>query len=508
MSRCDPPKTSYSEFSCFQKKAHQYPWDPKYPSHMIVDPQKRLDWTPSLDDVKNSYGCIRWYKIRQLYFNHLVDLDFCVDAYREWRDSREDLWLDAIDTRGDIIGSAFVVASKRGNKWYKERLNRKFSFFEKLPPIHFFCEDWGHKATPMIFVTPSVDPDLVNHDPDQAWDQISMEIHVFETKLRQKYGRFTKLRVWESHASGFPHAHIVYYFLDHEFEVWEDLHVEMDGNVIQRWRLSDHDRDTIQSFWKLAHPWKEVNGVLKRVPSVDIQGVSDTLGALSEVRKYVTKTIWNDKGDLTNTLCSLHSKQIYWMSQNNPISLIRELEGCSLEYILDRLKEMTRNDFIGSIWGVQAYYDLYKSLAKQGIDEGMSEPSECALVSQTLHSCNKELPDFDHFEFKGCFLHEDLALLLPLTDDDTQVLDKPPDDVRLLFGVDHVEFSGNSGSKQRKMKFFGRDPDAIDETFTSGDMETSFRKAWRNRDDDLEKRLRKAISEQDLKYSALKEVSD
>jgi len=421
-----------------------------------VDPQRRLDWIPSLDDVKNSYGCIRWYKIRQLYFNHFVDLDFCVNAYREWRESREDLWLDAINTQGDIIGAVFVVASKRGNKWYKERLHRKFSFFENLPPVQFFDEAWGRKTTPMLFITPSVDPELVNHDLDQAWDQIPMELHVFETKLRQKYGRFTKFRVWEAHASGYPHPHIAYNFLDHEFEVWEDLHVKENGDVIQRWRVSDVDRDTIQSFWNLSHPWKEIDGVLKRIPSVDIQGIQDTLGALSEVRKYVTKTIWNDKGDLTNTLCSLHNKKVYWISQNNPISVIRELEGCSPEYILDRMKEMAQYDFIGSIWGAQAYYDLYKSLSKHGIDEGMSEPSECALVSQALHSCNKELPDFDHFEFKGCFLHDDLAFMLPLSDDDISILDRPPDDVRIYFGVDRVILSGGS----RKAHYV--DPDALE----------------------------------------------
>jgi hypothetical protein len=507
LSRYDPPKTAYSEFSCFQHKPSEYPWCRTLSSSRVVDPQRRLDWVPSLDDVKNSYGCIRWYLIRNLYFGGLVDLDFCIDANLEWRNAREDLWLDAINTRGEVIGAVFVVASKRGNEWYKKRVKRKFSFYETLPPVHFFCEEWGHKKTPMLFVTPSVDPELVNYDLNQAWDQISMELHVFETKLRQKYGRFTKIRTWEAHASGFPHPHLVYYFLDHEFEVWEDLHIREDGSVIQRWRVSDSDRDTIQSFWGLSKPWKEIDGVLKRIPSVDIQGVSDTIGALSEVCKYVTKTIWNDKGDLTTTLCSLHNKQAYWISQNNPIPLIRELEGCSPEYILDRLKDLAPYDFVGSIWGVQAYYDFYKSLMKHGIDEGMVEPSECALVNRALHNCNKELPDFDHFEFKGCFLHSDLALMLPLGDDEISILDHPPDDVRAFFGVDRIVLSVGSGSKHKR-RFLSEDPDVIDQSFGDGDIEGGFREAWRERDEALERRLREAIRETTKRYSQAQEVSN
>jgi hypothetical protein len=361
---------------------------------------------------------------------------------REWRDTREDLWLDAVNNQGDVIGSAFVVASKRGNEWYKERLNRKFSFFEDLPPIHFFCEDWGHKTTPMLFITPTVDPELVNYDLDQAWDQISLELHLFETKLRQEYGRFVKLRVWESHVSGFPHAHIVYYFVDRQFEVWEHFDKKkgkLTGN--RSFRVSNAVRDKIKSFWNLGN--------------IDIQGVSDTLGALSEVKKYVTKSIWGKKGDLTNTLCSLHNKQAYWISQRDPFSLIKELEGCSEEYIVDRLGEMASYDFIGAIWGSTAYMTFYKKLHKNGIDEGMAEPCMSALVNRALHNCNKELPDFDHFEFKGCFRHDDLALLLPLSADDVSILDRPPDDVRMFFGVDRIILSGSQ--KTRYM-----DPDAVE----------------------------------------------
>lgn len=441
--------SSYSDFSFFKHSNREYPWNPV--KKLGVDDQRRLDWVASLDDVKID-NCIRWCKIRSLYFNHLVDLDFCVDAFRAWRDDREDLWLDAIDAQGDLMGTVFVAAAKRGNRWYKERLNKKFSFFENLPPIDFFCEDWGHKYTPMLFVTLTVDPDRVGGDLDQAWDQIGMELHLFDTKLRQEYGRFVKLRVWEAHESGFPHCHSVYYFLNRSFEVWEHFDKrkgKFTGN--RTWRVSNAARDKLRSFWGLGS-------------NIDVQGVSDTLGALSEVKKYVTKTIWNKKGDLTNTLCSLHRKQVYWLSQNDYVKKrdgdknFRNLRTVDekADYLKSVIPKWAKRDFIGAIWGLESYMDFYKQLHDHGFNEGMAEPGLSALVNQALHNCNNEHPDFDHFEFKGCFRHDDLSVLLPMSDKEVVFVDPPPDDVRFLLGVDRVRLSGNS----KRSRFV--DPDSLE----------------------------------------------
>lgn len=452
LSNYNPRVSAYDEFSCFQKKDYSYPWDPRYRSRAVVDPQRRIDWEPTIEDAKNSYGCIRWRKLRALYFSGLVDLPFCVTGYREWRDDREDLWLDAVDAADNVLGSVFVVAAKRGNEWYKERLAKKFSFFEDLPPIYFFNDWWGLKSTPMLFCTFTVDPALVNHDLDLAWDSSGYERHLFETKLRQEYGRFVKLAAWESHESGYPHMHVVYFFLEYRFQVWE--HFDKKNNKFtgnRTWRVSDHVRDKIRGFWGLGS-------------NIDIQGVQDTLGALREVSKYVTKTIWNVKGDLTNTLCSLHNKKIYTLSQcdyvkkrdNDPVLPTLKTVEEKAQYLNKQVDKWAKRDFIGAVWGVSAYMDFYKKLHEKGFNEGMAEPGLSALVKEPLHNCNIDLSRFDRFVFRGSFRHDDLRLFLDLSDDHTNFKEPPPEDVRLFFGVDRICLSGGSS---RRRNFFSEEED-------------------------------------------------
>jgi len=449
MSRYDP-----SPSTCiFQRHSTTGPWF-KRNNKWVSSPQKFLSGIydeSNPDFIRNSSGLIRWAFVRLAYLDHLIDIPGVVGSYREWRDTREDLWLDAINNQGEVMGAAFIVAAKRGNEWYKERLNKKFSFFEELPPIHFFCEDWGHKTTPMLFITLTVSQS--DYTIDQAWNNIGEELHLFETKLRQEYGTFVKLRVWEAHASGYPHCHVVYYFHHRQFEVWEHFDKKkgiLTGN--RSYRVSNAVRDSIRSFWGMGS-------------NVDIQGVSDTIGALSEVRKYVTKTIWSKKGDLTAALCCLFNKQVYWLSQNdymrkelpaeissiksnNPFRDVFDRAEATKRYVESHLREWSKKDFIGAIWGPDCYRKFYRTLHEKGFDEGMTEPTASALVNQFLHSCNKDMPDFDHFEFRGCYKHADLVAELKISDAATQMVDPPPDEMRYLFGVEHDYISRNAGGSR------------------------------------------------------------
>lgn len=441
------PRRGESSLQYFNNDILRKPWG-RNKRELQLD-----DYLGSMDLVKNKDGCIRWKYIRAAYFSHLVDLNFVVNAYDEWVTSREDLWIDGYDAADQLVGTYIVAASKRGNEYYKKRLNKKFSFFEDLSPIHFFCEEWGHKTTPMLFVSLTVDPELVKNDIDQAWDVIAHEFHIFETKLRQEYGRFVKLRVWEAHGGdgksrGFPHVHIVYYFLDRQFEVWEYYNKKKNKKGFidehRSWRIADKHLEKIRSFWGLcsSEPGRKLFGV-------DVQGVSDTLGALSEVRKYITKTIWSDASKLTVAQCCLHNKQVYRFSQCDPYPLFKELEGCSLDYVLDRLRPYAAKDFIGAVWGVEAYYKFYRKLHKAGVDEGLAEPGLSALVMTAVHNCNNEHPEIVKFVFRGAYLHADIVRFWPKISDEEVTFDKPPDDVRLLLGVDREYVSWSSAGSRR-----------------------------------------------------------
>jgi hypothetical protein len=369
--------------------------------------------TPSSDWFKNDYGSIRWWKIRSAYFGGTINESFVTELYKEWRDTPEYFMINGINGSGSCVVSAFVKACKRGNDVYLSMINRKFGFIDGLPNIDFFTDDQTNKYTPMLFVTLTVATE--KHDLNMAWVSIGEYLNRFETLLRQKYGKFVKFRVWESHVSGYPHCHVVYYFLDHAFKVWE--HFDEEGN--QTFRLADKHRKAISNMWVMGN--------------VDLQGVQDTLGAFKEVKKYITKQIWNAKGDQTNAMCTLFRKQSYYLSQfDYKKHVLKKVHNKSLtnvndisSYISKHIDRWAKRDFIGAIWGVGTYMNVYNAL-----NEGVGEPRLNALVKQTMCNYNILEPEIVKWEYVGFILGSDLKRFFPkLNDDWVFVVKDPPFDL-------------------------------------------------------------------------------
>jgi hypothetical protein len=381
MSRYDP--------SSYSRAEKILPWERS---------QKNLDESfpivPTADWFKNDFGSIRWWKIRSAYFDDIIDTDFVEGLYLEWRDTDEYFMLNGIDASDHVVASVFVKASKRGNDVYISQLNSKFCFLDSLPNIEFFM-DWGVQQTPMLFITLTVD--TKQFSLNQSWFSISKSLNRFETLLRQKYGKFVKFRVWESHESGYPHCHIVIYFHDKWFQVFD--HFTKDGKLT--YRIADKHRQAIREMWNMGN--------------VDIQGVQDTLGALSEVKKYITKNIWSNKGNKTNAMLTLFHKQSYSISQCNPFINLPKIEGSltreklvALQDLeLKHFKKCCYKDFIGAIWGLDVYLEVYRQFA-----EGLAEPSLNALVNATMCNYNNVFPEIVKWEFVGFILGEDLARFL------------------------------------------------------------------------------------------------
>jgi hypothetical protein len=372
---------------------HSYPWD-----RSQRDLIESYPISPSSDWFKNGYGSIRWWRIRSAYHAGVIDEDFVTKMYCEWRDMSEYFMINGIDSSEVVRISAFVKACKRGNDLYLSMINRKFGYIDSLPPIEFFT-DWGRKCTPMLFVTLTIDAarcSLVD-----AWDSISVEFNRFETLLRQKYGKFVKFRVWEAHESGYPHCHVVYYFLDRIFEVWE--HFDKDNN--RSFRIANKHRNSIAGMWSMGN--------------IDIKGVQDTLGAFKEVKKYITKHVWSDKGDKTNAMLTLFRKQSYYVSQFNyrkhvrsKILKLKTVDDISA-YISANIEKWAKRDFIGAIWGWETYMDVY-----QRLDEGLAEPAMNALVKKTMCNYNIDIPEIVRWEFVGFISGDDLAPFVPNYDGD------------------------------------------------------------------------------------------
>lgn len=307
------------------------------------------------DYFKNGSGFYRWNLIREAYHLGLINEQEVKRLYLSWRDHDEYFIMDGFDVWGEYGLSVYGKCSKRGNDVYKHRVNEKFNLLDRLPPIDFI-EIFPDHRTPMIFVTLTVDPKRFTLK--EAWSEVGKYLHRFESSLRQQYGPFVKLRVWEAHKSGYPHVHATYYFKKCLFLTFPHKR-KKDGKIIHR--IPTKHKNKISGFW----------GMTEQPSGVDVQAVTDTLGSFSEIKKYVTKDIYTEKGNLTNAMLSLFRKQQYSISK----------------------------DFIKAIWG---------NTSGKVKDRDLKNDSFSYLVSDTVHNCNKAYSEICDFRFSGVLSQDNL----------------------------------------------------------------------------------------------------
>jgi hypothetical protein len=411
-----------------------------------------------IDDeyFENSRNCVRVNKVRSAYLNDFIHDEKLESLYVKWRDTREDIWLDGYDALGNFVKPCFVKASKRGNDVYKHLVSEKFKIIDSMPPIYFFDDDHSIKRTPMIFVTFTVD--TKKYSKNEAWNVITSELNRFETLLRQQVttwlkqlkinakGTFVKLYAVESHESGYPHIHATYFFHNWEFVVFQHLKKKNDEFKIE-YRIPDKFADQIQRLWRMGSDDPKLKDV-----SVKIKGVQDTLGAFSEIKKYVTKEIFTPKGVKTCAMLWVHRKKSYSLSRCNPfkqalpehIAKEQDLfkhDALTRSYLSDNLDKWRNKDFIGSIWGKDAYLSYYTAVMNKKLRCGdLAEPNATDLVNATMQDYNIKESEIAYFKFRGAILHSDLLKFLEKVPDDWAFLVDPPPGVlaemRFYFGID------------------------------------------------------------------------
>ena len=309
------------------------------------------------DYFKNDAGFYRWNKIRTAYYTRLIDVDRVVDLYRKWRDMKELFVMDGFDVWGDYQISAWGKSAKRGNDVYKFRTAEKFRLLDRLPPLNF--DEILDGKTPMLFITLTVD--AKKFTLDQAWMQFSDYFHRFLASVQQRYGQFVFLRTWEAHESGYPHCHLVLFFKKRLFVTFNKWSDDKQRFI---YRVARKHNDAFRHFWRMG-------------ANTDVQAVCDTAAAFSEVKKYVTKSIFTEKADLTNAMISLFNKRQFSLSR----------------------------DFIEVIWGAVAGKVSSAAIAKR---------ASLASVAHTVHNCNKAYSHVCDFRFAGVCHGHDLPIILDL----------------------------------------------------------------------------------------------
>jgi len=185
-----------------------------------------------------------------------------------------------------------VKCAKRGNDVYRSRVYGRFKGLcgnsENL--VFFNPRDRGAKRTRALWVTLTYDTKLCSFD--NAWRNVGMEFNRFMAYVREKFGRVSCCRVFESFENGHPHIHCILLF-ETSFSVFRD----------SKGRFRVYAKDTIAEGWH---------------SNVDVKAMSSLAGGFSYLKKYLLKNNNADEADskalMTLALCRAFRKRAFSVS--------------------------------------------------------------------------------------------------------------------------------------------------------------------------------------------------
>lgn len=277
---------------------------------------------------ENGKPRLGWAQSQFLQGGECVDLGGLVAFYREWRDFVEygviqrQEWL-----RGSCKKTTVAVkCAKRGNDVYRRRVQRRMAVFGlRKGDVEFFSWQDDLPKVSLVFVTLTWKGDDVAH----SWLTIGGQFNRWITNLRQKFGRLSYARTWESTKRGVAHVHLMIHLHDWKFSGFKSV----DGNGNFVWRISE--KSEFERSWPAF---------------VDVRAVR----TYSSVVRYLQKRIVQgtdkdgdcDAGDLTMALM--------WIFRKRSFAVSRDLqeELADLIRALHKSKSQSRLDggFVEELW--------------------------------------------------------------------------------------------------------------------------------------------------------------
>ena len=253
--------------------------------------------SPFLSEYTNSRGKIRLVKVRDCLNRGVISDNDLIELYKNWRDQSEYLIL-CYHRRDFRLEYRAIKCAKRGNDVYNLRIGQKFKELEMLASLYgenkIFDINQAEPKTNCLLVTFTYDTKLKNKI--DAWHDVSLEYNRAITRLRQKFGKISVLRVWESFRNGYPHIHAILLFDDKRF------------NVFEHWTTNNKSTYRIQEKAEFSKVWHS---------NVDVLGVSSVRGAVGYLIKYLKKVHSGEsKHNLTLANLWINHKQSFAMSGN------------------------------------------------------------------------------------------------------------------------------------------------------------------------------------------------
>jgi hypothetical protein len=210
-----------------------------------------------------------------------------------------------------------VKCSKRGNDVYQRRIKTRLSWLnQEIPDKKFFeIKDFQVDKvvkSKLLWITLTYDSKLGSLK--YAWENLGNDFNRFLSALRQKYGKITTLRVWESYDSGYPHVHVVMLFEEAQFTVfpyWSEKENKLTFRIKEKAQISElwHSHVDIQAISSLSALFTYVKKhqekiILGLTGSIQDHGSDPTVGFDLE----------NIKGLRTLFLCWIFRKRSFSVS--------------------------------------------------------------------------------------------------------------------------------------------------------------------------------------------------
>ncbi|MCY4490408.1 MAG: hypothetical protein OXC46_02970 [Thaumarchaeota archaeon] len=272
-------------------------------------------------------GKIRVARVKAAWRSGRLSMQSLIALWKIWRDQDDFIVIQHEATRE----LRYMLASKRGNGPYQWRLKNQFSEIDKLAQnldFDYFEPNSLNKKTKALFITLTSDSKRMT--ASQAWQNVGKDWNRFKSALTRKYGKFSFLRCFESHANGYPHVHALLIFDKTEFDVFEHIPYN-DIMKNTTWRIQQK-----RDFEKYHHSF------------IEIQAVNNVAQAIGYITKYMAKEYSesNPKYAQTQTLLWVHGKQSFSFSKD----FAKRLKTYRLDRQLHNSNKKTAQiDLFGSI---------------------------------------------------------------------------------------------------------------------------------------------------------------
>jgi hypothetical protein len=245
---------------------------------------------------------------RKDFIDGRIGVDGVVNNYLDWLDWIFYVILVRFNYSKGIYERVIFRGVKRGDDKYSFLTCRKFDRLKRFGEgLEFFKRgSHGYVKGSGLLVTLEYNSNLIGIS--DAWLSVGKDTNRCFSRLRKIYGRFSVVRVWESHESGYPHVHALIIFHDYTFNGRRMYNAKKN-----RWlyRVYGSDFNQLKSSW--------VHGFS------DFEMGDSFRGGIKYLSKYLTKSTsasvaFSDKkskkGIVGLAMCCVFHKRSFSISGN------------------------------------------------------------------------------------------------------------------------------------------------------------------------------------------------